>query len=144
MTKKIIKILLVEDNPGDVLLLQETLAESLDPKFEIHPVELLAQALTAVDQDHFDVVLLDLSLPDISGWEVLNEIKPLKIPVILVTAHDWLQQLDVNGQNALSIYMRRPLARYELPPILKNLLETIHPKYPPHLNGLTPPTKPSA
>jgi signal transduction histidine kinase/CheY-like chemotaxis protein len=101
-------------------------------------------ALEAIKTSRPDAVLLDLLLPDISGWEVLNEIKPLKIPVILVTAHDWLQQLAINGQNALSIYMRRPLARYELPPILKNLLETIHPTYPPHLNGLTPPTKPSA
>jgi signal transduction histidine kinase/CheY-like chemotaxis protein len=87
MTKKLIKILLVEDNPGDVLLLQESLAESLDPKFEIHPVEFLAQALEAMEKDRFDAVLLDLSLPDSQGLETFSRIYTPhpEIPVVVLT-----------------------------------------------------------
>ncbi|MGB8701865.1 MAG: hypothetical protein WCD18_20815 [Thermosynechococcaceae cyanobacterium] len=59
-----IKILLVEDNPGDVLLLQETLSDITFAQLEWVHVERIANALNALQSEHFDVILLDLVLPD--------------------------------------------------------------------------------
>ncbi|WP_417063925.1 hypothetical protein [Nodularia spumigena] len=59
-----IKVLLVEDNPGDVFLLQELLQEVTTAKVELQPAEQLFEALECIVRNSFDVILLDLSLPD--------------------------------------------------------------------------------
>lgn len=64
MSDKPIKILLVEDNPGDAQLVKEMLAEATTAKFESRHAERLAEALEILSGESFDIVLLDLSLPD--------------------------------------------------------------------------------
>ena len=81
------KILLVEDNPGDVLLLQEMLSEITHFKLELIHVERLTQALHRLQLETFDVVLLDLLLPDSKGLETFTKIYdqvPL-IPIVVMT-----------------------------------------------------------
>jgi len=102
------------------------------------------EALERLREDEPDAVLLDLALPDISGWQVLEEFQQDEIPVILITAHDWPQFVSAGEQEALRIVMRRPLSRHELAPVLKCLLETIRPAYPQVSTEPTPPTGPSA
>jgi two-component system, cell cycle sensor histidine kinase and response regulator CckA len=82
-----IKILLVEDNPGDVLLLQETLSDITLFDLELAHVERLAQALHRLQSETFDVVLLDLLLPDSEGLETFVQIYnqvPLT-PIVVLT-----------------------------------------------------------
>lgn len=82
-----IKILLVEDNPGDVLLIQETLSEITHFELELVHAERLKQALHRLQQEIFDVVLLDLLLPDSEGLETFVQIYnqvPLT-PVVVLT-----------------------------------------------------------
>src|SRR2546428_9339313 len=57
------EILLVEDNPGDVRLVGELLTEAGAEEFDLTHVERLGEAVQRLREDHFDVVLLDLSLP---------------------------------------------------------------------------------
>jgi two-component system, cell cycle sensor histidine kinase and response regulator CckA len=87
MAPSAIKILLVEDNPGDVLLLQETLSEITHFELELVHVERLTQALQRLQEETFDVVLLDLLLPDSNGLEtfiqVYNQV-PLT-PIVVLT-----------------------------------------------------------
>lgn len=66
-TAEAIKILLVEDNPADADLLQELLAEVDEIQWQVVHVERLKDALQCLSNSHFDVVLLDLSLPDQQG-----------------------------------------------------------------------------
>jgi two-component system, cell cycle sensor histidine kinase and response regulator CckA len=82
-----IKILLVEDNPGDVLLLQETLADITHFELELVHVDRLAKALDRLQSETFDVVLLDLLLPDSEGLETFVQIYdrvPL-MPIVVLT-----------------------------------------------------------
>jgi diguanylate cyclase (GGDEF)-like protein/PAS domain S-box-containing protein len=67
-------ILLVEDNPADVLILQEELADVPSPVFRVVPVTTLAEALLQLQQQNFDAVLLDLGLPDSNGMETLQRL----------------------------------------------------------------------
>lgn len=64
-----LKVLLVEDNPGDVRIIQLALsgAGSGDGLFELHCVDRLSKAIEAISSQMFDAVLLDLNLPD-STW----------------------------------------------------------------------------
>ena len=65
-------ILLVEDNPGDARLTQELLRETNTVAFETVHVVSLDAALKALDQRDFDIVLLDLSLGDASGIDIVK------------------------------------------------------------------------
>ncbi len=67
MGKAAVKILLVEDNPSDALLLQEALNQTDAGSFEFTLVERLDEALDCLGREKFAVLLLDLSLPDSTG-----------------------------------------------------------------------------
>ena len=80
------RILLVEDNPGDARLIREMLRES-GLSDGLHPVERLSEAFAALEAGGFDLVLLDLSLPDSMGLETLTrtlERRP-DLPVVVLT-----------------------------------------------------------
>jgi two-component system cell cycle response regulator len=71
-----IRVLLVEDNPGDARLVREALNDGLPGQFTVQVAESLRQALeslrTAIDE--VDVILLDLSLPDSQGLETYRAV----------------------------------------------------------------------
>ena len=70
-----IKILLVEDNPADADLLAELLEVSVGVQWELVLVEFLHEAIAQLSKQPFDVVLLDLSLPDSRGLETLTRLR---------------------------------------------------------------------
>jgi len=90
MAGKLIKVLLVEDNPGDVFLLQELLKEVNTAKVELCPVERLSEAINWLAHDSFDLMLLDLSLPDSQGISTfLSATRQAKAtPIIVLTGLD--------------------------------------------------------
>ncbi len=78
--QKVLQILCVEDNDGDFLLLREAFKESdLDPRPVLHRATSLAEAVAKLLVDdgkaNFDIVLLDLNLPDSSGLETFSRIR---------------------------------------------------------------------
>ena len=87
MTKKSIKILLVEDNPGDARSIREMLNELDDNQYEIFHTTRLDNGLKILVKDNFDLILLDLSLPDSDGMETFNIMKynADDIPIIVLT-----------------------------------------------------------
>jgi PAS domain S-box-containing protein len=102
----VLNILLVEDNPGDIRLLQEILREVTTTRCQITPVMTLAAAkaqLAIIPQDissaeavpvignkRFDVILLDLSLPDSQGLGSFLNLRDRdpNIPIIVLTGLD--------------------------------------------------------
>ncbi len=87
MNSEFIKILLVEDNPADADLLQEILEESDETQWSLVHVELFKDALHLLKETQFDVVLLDLSLPDKQGLITVaqtHEAVP-DLPIVVLT-----------------------------------------------------------
>ena len=82
-----IKILLIEDNLGDAYLIEEYLEEFANLSYEIKNVGTLTEALSVLKKQLFDVIVLDLGLPDSDGintfFKIYNE-NPL-IHIILLT-----------------------------------------------------------
>ena len=93
---KQVNVLIVEDNPGDVLLLQEAMAETgfacrvSVARDGIEAIEYLRQSRLAQHSDRPELIVLDLNLPRMNGRDVLAFIKTDQelagIPVLILTS----------------------------------------------------------
>jgi two-component system sensor histidine kinase UhpB len=83
-----IQVLLVEDSPTDALFVQDELMHTADGQFAVTHVQRLSHALKQLPLQHFDVVLLDLSLPDSDGLETFSRIYNVdeNMPIVLLTS----------------------------------------------------------
>ena len=83
-------VLLIEDNPGDVRLIREMLAEGEDVLFELACVGRLSQGLEYLVTRSPSLVLLDLSLPDSYGFDTFLKVyaHSPKVPIIVLTGYD--------------------------------------------------------
>jgi two-component system, cell cycle sensor histidine kinase and response regulator CckA len=86
----VIRILLVEDNPLDVRLLREALRGFNGSQPSVTSVARLDDALKSLAQDSYDVVLLDLSLPDSEGFDTLVRVRAQApaLPIVVLTGYD--------------------------------------------------------
>ncbi len=84
-----IRVLLVEDNPGDARLIIEMLREVSD-QFELQRVDHLESALAQLDRAAVDVVLLDLGLPDSQGLETVERARRAAVdkPIVVISGLD--------------------------------------------------------
>ncbi|MBX3472519.1 MAG: response regulator [Planctomycetes bacterium] len=84
-----IKVLLVEDDPAQLFVLQANLAEAETARFDLTPAEHLKAALAALERARFDVVLLDLGLPDSQGLGTLAAVHRTapRVPIVVLTGH---------------------------------------------------------
>lgn len=101
----LLSVLIVEDNPGDLFLLQETLRLSKLPFKQIHKAESAAEAIEQLQKHghELDVVLLDLSLPDSSGFNSYSQVygHAGAIPIIVLTGlADTEMALETMAQGA--------------------------------------------
>jgi len=86
--KDLLKILLVEDNEGDFLLVEEYLKEVFS-HVEIEHCWRISEAKKSLGENKFDIILLDLTLPDSNGKESVREIMELVngTPVVVLTGY---------------------------------------------------------
>lgn len=89
-----LKVLVIEDSPSDLRLLQEALKPHMKNDFEIVSESCLEKGLERISADPIDLILLDLFLPESSGLETLEKVKEAapKTPIIILTGvyTDWL------------------------------------------------------
>lgn len=114
-----IEILLVEDDPGDVLMAREALEEG---KVANH-LAVVADGVEALaylraegdyaDRPRPDLVLLDLNLPRKGGLEVLEELKAddvlKRIPVVVLTTSDAERDIIVSYDLHANAYIKKPV-----------------------------------
>ncbi len=82
-----IRILLVEDNPGDAGLVTEMLGETTSVQFELTESDRLETALELLEKRKFDIILLDLSLPDGYGLNTVIQMHVAgpEIPIVVMS-----------------------------------------------------------
>jgi PAS domain S-box-containing protein len=93
--RELVKVLLIEDNPGDMRLIRELLSDFQQsdkdcPLFEIVWADNLKKGLDHLASEKIDVLLLDLSLPDSRGYETFLKVidQVPSIPIIILTGLD--------------------------------------------------------
>ena len=87
MEKEQINVLLVEDNADDAILVREFLAQNDRVRFTIEWAQLLEEGIERLQAGRFDIVLLDLGLPDISGLDTLGNLYffSADVPIVVLT-----------------------------------------------------------
>ncbi len=90
MEDKLIRVLIIEDNPYDLRLIEEMLSEVNTPSFELISSDRLESGLKLLLNDGFDILLLDLSLPDSSGLDTFASVyeQAPEIPIVILSGFD--------------------------------------------------------
>ena len=126
MSEKIRSILCIEDEPEMIDLMRLILGRR---GFEVKGATSGADALKVIREDSPDLILLDLMMPEMDGWEVYQQIKADEktkaIPVIVVTAK--AQSIDrVLGLHIAKVddYIAKPFSPQELMNSVEKVLKS--------------------
>lgn len=106
-----IKILLVEDEKPISNLMKMSLTKNgymCDCAYDGE------QALAAIDENVYDLILLDVMLPKIDGFELMEYIRPLEIPVIFITAKNAVTDRVKGLKSGAEDYIVKPFEIIEL------------------------------
>ncbi len=103
-------ILVVEDAPDNQILVEHVFQDS---GYRVTCIQDGQAALDWLEINHPDLILLDLSLPEIDGWEVARQLKAsdrtAKIPIIAVTAHAMKGDKEAAIASGCDDYLTKPL-----------------------------------
>ena len=69
-----LKVLLIEDNAGDAFLIKFYLGESVSPRFNFFHAENMKTANELLAANSFDIILMDLNLPDSVGLDTIKKL----------------------------------------------------------------------
>ena len=135
MKPKKLKILLVEDNPEDVLIAERALTKAnMKEKSELFIVRDGQEALDFLyrqgqyeNAPRPDLILLDLKLPKVSGHEVLQKIKDdehlRRIPVIVLTISEREEDMVKAYDSGASGYITKPPSSAEFARVIETVLD---------------------
>lgn len=117
-------LLIVED---DITIRQGLKFYLEQENFNVISVEFAGDAIKTINNNHIDLILLDVNLPDMDGFELFKEIKKIKdIPIIFLTAND----LEVSVVRGLDMgaddYITKPFKARELVSRIKNVLRRVN------------------
>ena len=128
---KPVEILLVEDNPGDVRLTQETMKEfkvlnNLSVVGDgVEAMAFLRREGKYAEVSRPDLILLDLNLPKKDGREVLAEIKRDEqlrcIPVVILTTSGAEQDILKTYQLHANCYIKKPVDLDQFSAVIKSI-----------------------
>lgn len=114
-----LSVLLVEDDPGDVLIAREALqAAQLSTRLDVvsdgvEAIEFLRRRDRYRSAERPDLILLDLNLPRMSGQEVLAEVKsdPLlrRIPIVVLTTSVAVEDIVKSYDLHANVYVAKPV-----------------------------------
>jgi CheY-like chemotaxis protein/HPt (histidine-containing phosphotransfer) domain-containing protein len=116
-----LRVLVVEDNPGDARLVELSLAPLRGYGVRWVTVRRLAQAVEHIRKKPVDVVLLDLSLPDSSGTETVGRVRRAgpKVPIVVLSASLGSElERELLALGATMVLEKGPISRERLLEVL--------------------------
>jgi len=125
-TPPIAQIMVVDDDPDTVTVLSRYLQRE-----GFAPIEAMSgpQCLKLLTEYHVDVILLDLMMPEMDGFEVVRALKgnpeTAEIPIIMITARDDIESRSEGMRVGVSDFLAKPVFRKQLANRIKAQLDTI-------------------
>lgn len=114
-----IRVLLIEDNPGDVRLIRETLADAGSGEVRLETASDLQNGLALLERGNVDLILLDLTLPDSQGLETVSQVhhRIPEVPIVVLSGlndeataveavREGAQDYLVKGESSGSLLLR--------------------------------------
>ena len=119
------KILLLEDD----LILNEILEEHLNNKdFQVITTFSSNEAIKYLYSQTFDLLLLDVNVPDLNGFELLKELRNNNIltPTIFITSLNMVEDMQKGFDSGCDDYIKKPFDLEELDLRIKNIQKRFH------------------
>ncbi len=118
------KILLLEDDP----LLSKILTKHLSLHYNVTPVYDGDSALESVEEEKFDLLILDSNVPGITGLELIKELREYNdtTPIIMITAYQDTIHLKKAFTNGCNDYIKKPFELDELDMRIDNINRTFN------------------
>jgi DNA-binding NarL/FixJ family response regulator len=117
-------ILVVDDDLGTRLSISDYLELS---GYSVIAADDGQQALTMVEQNHPDLIVTDIVMPRMNGYELVRRVRQQMmfrlLPVILLTARTKTQERILGYQSGCDLYLPKPFELEELAAAIRNLLE---------------------
>ena len=121
MEKKYV-ILAVDDSAANLQLLHGL----LNSEYNLRLAKSGRQAIAALSKFRPDIILMDIEMPDLSGFEVMDEIRKnpelVNIPVIFVTSHVDKEYLEKAAEYGAGDYVAKPFDPNVLRSAIQNVL----------------------
>lgn len=106
------RILVADDDPSIGTLIQVTLK---DPRYEIVAVKNGLEALKAFENDKFDVIILDVMMPYVDGFEACQRIRERSdVPIVILTSRDGTDDVVHGFELGADDYITKPFKTAEL------------------------------
>ncbi len=106
-----IKILIVDDERTICDLIDINLSAA---GYDCRTVQDGLKAIELIEREHFDLILLDIMLPGADGYDIMEYIRPLKIPVIFITAKNAVKDRVKGLKLGAEDYLVKPFEVVEL------------------------------
>lgn len=106
-----IKILIVDDERTICDLIDINLSAA---GYDCKAVQDGLKAIELIEREHFDLILLDIMLPGADGYDIMEYIRPLKIPVIFITAKNAVKDRVKGLKLGAEDYLVKPFEVVEL------------------------------
>ncbi len=110
-----INVIVVDDDPVNLQVIQSMLQ---DDKYEITPVLSGKQALKKLSEHEWDIVISDIMMPDMSGYELTKQIREkflfTELPILLLTARNHPRDIQTGFLYGANDYVTKPVERLEL------------------------------
>ena len=125
-----LRILLAEDNAVNRLVAR-TLVEKQGHHVEVSTTG--AEALVALRRENFDVVLMDVQMPDMDGFEATRTIRAMEKHtgrhqwIIALTAHAMIGDRERCFEAGMDAYLTKPISPHELYELLESCSQVLHP-----------------
>jgi CheY-like chemotaxis protein len=118
------KILVVDDNPYDLILIKELLNE----EYHIQTVSSAKAALKSLRKQSFNLVITDMCMPQMDGFEFIESIKKLYpyLPIVLLSASlegDYKQKAD---EMDIAAYLNKPIDTSLFKNTIKKVMSHFH------------------
>lgn len=117
------KLLIVEDEPSIAALISMNLTRA---GYQCKHVRDGEQAADLLEEESFDLILLDIMLPKINGYELMEYIEPMQIPVIFITAKGSVKDKVYGLHLGADDYLVKPFALEELLARVESVLRRYH------------------
>jgi DNA-binding response OmpR family regulator len=117
------RILIADDDPAIVSLIQVTLK---DPRYELIAASNGLEAMRAFDQQPVDVVILDVMMPYVDGFEACQRIREKSdVPIVILTSRDGTDDIVHGFELGADDYITKPFKTAELIARVESILRRV-------------------